>query len=89
MDILEITYKNVLHIWWSFFWRALLFSVVAGGVLGGIFGFIAGALGVNLELIGQVAGILGYLISIPVSIFVFKRALEKKYRDFSVAFIKR
>ena len=66
MDILEITYKNVFHIWWSFFWRALLFSVVAGGVLGGIFGFIAGALGVNLELIGQVAGILGYLISIRI-----------------------
>jgi hypothetical protein len=89
MDILEITYKNVLHIWWSFFWRASLFSFVAGGVLGGIFGFIAGSLGVNLELIGQVARILGYLISIPVSIFVFKRVLEKKYRDFSVAFIKR
>ena len=86
MEKVEVTYGNTLRVWWSFVWRVMLFSIILGAVLGFIGGFIVGAMG-KPELGGVVGGILGYLGSIPVSIWVLKKILSKKYKTFSVALI--
>ncbi len=88
MEKVEVTYGNTLRVWWSFMWRASLFSVILGVVLGFIGAFTIGPFvdpetGRNI-----IAPILGFLGSIWVSIWVLKGILSKKYKTFSVALIK-
>lgn len=69
-----MTYGDVLPIWWSFTWRA----IVAGALAGAVSGFIAGlvfGLGGRPELGGIVAGVLGMLVGIPASIWALRAAL--------------
>ncbi len=88
MEKVEVTYGNTLRIWWSYFWRVLLFSTILGVVLGFIGAFTIGPF-VDPETGRKIiAPILGYLGSIPVSIWVFKEILSKKFETFSVALIQ-
>lgn len=71
-----MTYREVLPIWWSLFWRMTLVGAIAGFVAGFIAGFIAGALGYpgSGPLWGAIAGTLVYL---PVSIWALRAAINK------------
>ncbi|MBT8119776.1 MAG: hypothetical protein KJN89_08665 [Gammaproteobacteria bacterium] len=86
MDKVEVTWSNTLIIWWSYVWRCILISMVVGFILGAIGGVIVGVMG-KPDMGGIVGGILGYLGSIPVSIYVMKVILNKKYNKFSIALI--
>ena len=86
MQKIEVTYSHTLRVWWSYVWRTVLFSAILGAVLGFIGGFIVGFMG-RSDMGGLVGGVLGYLGSIPVSIWVFKKILNKKYKTFSVALV--
>ncbi|GAB1233607.1 hypothetical protein UT4_20770 [Ferrigenium sp. UT4] len=88
MEEIELTLEKTLPVWWAFVWRSTLVSMLAGFVLGGIGGFIVGASG-NPQLGGTVGALLGWLASIPVSIWALKAALSKTYGNFSIALIKR
>jgi len=88
MEKVDLTYGNTLRIWWAFMWRAVLFSTILGFVLGFIGAFTIGPF-VEPETGRKiVAPILGYLGSIPVSIWVLNEILSKKYKTFSVALIR-
>jgi hypothetical protein len=71
-----MTLEQVLPIWWSLVWRCVVFSMVVGAVLGFCGGFILGMNG-HPELAAPVGALLGWLGSIPVSIWSLKAALEK------------
>ena len=86
MEKIEVTWGATLRVWWSYAWRVMLFSGILGFVLGFIGGFVVSVMG-KPELGSRVGGILGYIGSIPVSIWVLKKILNKKYKDFSVALI--
>jgi hypothetical protein len=79
----EFTWGRVLRIWWAWFWRAGIFSVVLGFLLGAIGGFIVGASG-RPDLGAPVGAALGGLGSVPVSLFVLGIVLRKRYRQFSI-----
>ena len=86
MNKLEVTWKRTLVIWWSIAWRGILFGAIAGAVVGAIVGFILGFLGrVDLASIG--GGIAGYIVAIPISIWVLKIVLSKKFSEFSLQLI--
>ena len=78
MNEAELNLERMLSIWWSFAWRAALLSMVVGAILGGIGGFIFAAYG-NPQMSGSVGALLGWLGSIPVSIWALKAALSKKH----------
>ncbi len=86
MEKIEVTWGNTLRVWWSYFWRFSLFSLILGAVLGFIGGVVVGVMG-NPELGGTVGAILGWLGTFPVSIWVCKEILNKQYKTFSVALI--
>ena len=88
MEKVEVTWGATLKVWWSFVWRCTVFSVILGLIVGFIVGFVLGIIG-KPELGGTVAVIFGFLAYIFVSIWVLKRILGKKYKDFSIALIKR
>jgi len=87
MDIPEMTWLRVLLVWWSFFWRFILFSLIAGAALGIVGGLIVGVLG-RPDLGRNVGSILGWMASIPVSVWAIRKALTRAYPGFTVSFQK-
>lgn len=84
----EITLEKSLSIWWSMIWRFVLISTLAGALLGFVGGLMVGMIGGSSELSGAVGALLGWLISIPVSMWALKAALSKKHGGYSVALVK-
>ncbi|MCM8794874.1 MAG: hypothetical protein NC819_03630 [Candidatus Omnitrophica bacterium] len=85
---LEVTWRRVLTVWWSFVWRSIVFGALAGAILGGIIGLIAGLLG-QAQMAQKWGAIAGQIISIPVSMCVMKIILQKKWKEFSIQLIPR
>jgi len=79
----EPSWGQTLAIWWSFMWRCTVWSMLSGIVLGAVGGGITGAIG-HVEQARVVGGILGYLGSIPASMYAMKVVLGKRYNGFSV-----
>lgn len=84
----KITYKETLSIWWAFFWKSLVFGILIGGLVGVILGFVVVMLSLDISYLMPYAGLLGYIISLPLSFYVLKKTLGKKYKTFSLE-IKR
>lgn len=71
-----MTFKQVLPIWWSFFWRSSLVGFLAGIVAGFVIGFVFQITGYG-HLARQWGSIAGLLVGIPVSLWALKATLEK------------
>ena len=84
---LNLDFDKVLSIWWSMVWRTLLTSTVGGALLGGGVGFILGLTGLG-DSAGAVGAILGWLISIPCSIWGLNSALHKKHKGYALRLVK-
>ena len=87
MSEVELTLEHTLTIWWSFIWRMVLASMVLGFVLGFIGGVIVGAMG-HPQLGTPVGALLGWLGSIPVSIWALRAALAGKYGGHRLALVR-
>jgi len=82
----EITFQRSLSIWWSFVWRSVLVSIVLGAFLGFIGAVVAVLLG-RPQLGSRLGGLLGWLGSIPGSIWALKEALAQKHAGHRVALL--
>ena len=71
-----MTYGEVLPIWWSCLWRAALGGIVAGSIAGFFAGIVAGIVG-QPEAAGVWGGIAGWVVSIPVSLWAMRAAINK------------
>lgn len=85
---LDVTLEHTLSIWWSYVWRCVVFSAVAGLLLGACGGFIVGSVG-RPDLGAPVGALLGWLGSVIVSFVVFKIILCKTFPGFSIKLVKR
>ncbi len=83
----QVNLEQTLSIWWSMMWRVMLVGTLVGAVLGGIGGFIVGFAGFP-ELGGAVGALMGWLSSIPVSIWALKAALGKQHGGWSIRLIQ-
>ena len=61
--------------------------MVVDFILGAIGGVVVGVMGKS-ELGGPLGALFGYLGSIPVSIIVFKKILNKQFSGYSIALVK-
>ena len=87
---LEITWKRVIRIWWSFLWRnllAILGAVVIGALVGFIFGLILGVIGVPVETIKMIVQPIGFLIGLGISVIPLKMVLGKNFGEFRLVLI--
>ena len=84
---MRILLNRLLRICWSYIWRVTLFSMLLGFILGFAAGFITGILGRG-DLAQNVAATLGWLGSIPVSIYVMGIVLKKNHGDFTIYLMK-
>lgn len=87
-DFLEVTLEHTLAIWWSYVWRFVVFSAVAGLLLGACGGFIVGSVG-RPDLGAPVGALLGWMGSVIMSFVVFRIVLCKTFSSFSIKLVKR
>ena len=85
--VLEVTWERSLKVWWALFWRATVWGALAGAFLGFIGGMIVVVTGKGDGT--TVGTILGWLGSIPVSMFVVHHILRKSFKEFSIHLIRR
>lgn len=83
MEKPAITWERTLLIWWSFFWRFIVVSLFLGAILGYVGGIVVASVG-RADLSAAVGGVLGWLASIPISVWAIRRALTKTYPGFSI-----
>jgi hypothetical protein len=87
MNELEVTWGYALRVWWSLFWRALLFSLVIGFVAGFLVGFFGGLAGMNPKAIPIFSGLAGMIGGIPIGIWVVKVVLQKRFSGYRLALV--
>jgi len=88
MNEVTVTWGRAIKVWWSLLWRAILYSILAGLIVG-IFVAIFGAiLGIDSASSTGLSGIFGFLVGIPIGIWVIKIVLQKKYSDFRIALVQ-
>ena len=73
-----MSYGEILPIWWSMVWRGFLAGAVIGFVIGFGVGFLAALLG-NPDAAGPWGAIAGTLVSIPVSLWAMRAAINKHH----------
>ncbi len=83
-NFLEPTFGRATMVWWAFMWRALVFGVGAGFVVG----FVEGVIGVLLKIatanVRMVAQASGLLVAIPISIYAVQLVLRKRFGEFTI-----
>jgi tellurite resistance protein TehA-like permease len=83
----DVTWERALRVWWALVWRTMIFGMVAGAILGAI-------AGVGTVITGRgnphtIGFALGWLASIPVSIYAVRQVLRKRFRTFSIRLVER
>jgi hypothetical protein len=87
---MEITWGNVIRVWWAYLWRnlvAIIVAVVIGAIGGGILGFVMGMLGVPVTTIQFVTALIGAAIGIALSIIPMKMILGKDFGKFRLVLV--
>jgi hypothetical protein len=94
--IREVGWGKAIKVWWSWIWRATLWSVLLGFLLGAIVGGVAGALiadsAEEAQRVGTAWGtIAGWLGALPAGVIAFRSVLRKQleYCDFKIALIAK
>lgn len=87
MERLNVSWANTMPVWWSFYWRATVFGLLAGGLLGAVGGFVVAMIG-RPDLAGTAGAVAGYAVGIPISMWCMKEVLGKTYKDFSVCLVR-
>ena len=70
------TWKQTMPLWWSFFWRTLVYGTVFGLVLGALAGGFAGFLG-SPEKGAFYGGIAGWVATFPATMLALKQSVSK------------
>ncbi|QUD87113.1 hypothetical protein [Phenylobacterium montanum] len=83
MSSTPLTNKQLVAIWWAFFWRATIFGAAGGAATTFIIAFLFGFAGAG-QLPMTASAIIGYLAGIPCSVLALRAALSKRYSEFSI-----
>jgi hypothetical protein len=86
-EMLDVTWDRVFAIWWATAWRIWLFGALAGAVAGAT-GAVVAVIVTGAPPATLVNGLIGFVVGIPVSIWVIRVVLLKRYNGFRIALIK-
>ncbi len=74
---MTIPWKAYFPVWWGFFWRVTVYSIVLAIILGIVLGVVGVTMG-RAEEVAVWATWLGWPLSIFVSLSALKESLEKQ-----------
>lgn len=87
MKEIDLDWKVALRVWWSYTWRCLVIILPATFVVGGIIGFVVGAMGGQIEENALWLQVMGGVISMVLSFMILRDVLAKRYKHFRIAVI--
>jgi hypothetical protein len=88
MEEIEVTWWCAAKIWWSWAWRALLWTIPAAILFGFAIGLILAALGLSIEPFNPYIQSTGAGIGIFFGILAMKKIMGKQFNGFRVVVIK-
>ena len=89
---LDVTWKRVVRIWWSFCWMSLIgvgISALIGGGAAFLVALAMGALGFPLQTIEFVTFPLAFIVALGVSIVPMKMILGRDFGEFRLVLIAK
>jgi hypothetical protein len=89
METVELTWGNVLKIWWAWTWRTVLGGMAIGFFVGLLAGIIAIALGYDAADVTAPIAVVNFLIGMGWSVYCFRWVLSLPYANFRVALISK
>lgn len=84
---IQPTFNHGLRIWWAFFWRTTLISMVLTFAINFGLRVIYEHTNVPGNLIGPIMRFLPYAISYTVALFIMEYILRKRFRDFRIGLL--
>jgi hypothetical protein len=84
---IQPTFNHGLRIWWAFFWRTTLISMVLTFAIDFGLRVIYQHTNVPGNLIGPIMRFLPYAISYTVALFIMEYILRKRFRDFRIGLL--
>ncbi len=87
--LVEVTWQRTLKVWWSIFWRSIVYGMMAGLIIGFLGGFILKTLGLSFQENKPIFDLLGMVAGVLIQIGIIKYVLSKKYQNFRVALVKK
>jgi type III secretory pathway component EscS len=88
MQELEVTFGRASQVWWAFTWRAMLYALLSGAIIGVVVGLICAVLGFDPQRLLPFNLLLGAVVGILASIWVISKILNKKFSSFRIALIQ-
>jgi hypothetical protein len=87
MQELELTWSQVIRIWWAAFWRWLVLANLATVLYGGVIGIALLILGHRNWGEWFLNGI--FVVSAPAAILAFRLALKVPYKGFRIVIVAK
>ena len=84
MEEIEVTWWRAARIWWSWAWRALLWTIPTAVLLG----FALAALGLSVEPFTPYIQTTGAGIGIFFGILAMKKIMGKQFNGFRIVVVK-
>jgi hypothetical protein len=76
----DVRMRDLLPVWWAFFWRYFLFSSVGAAIAVAAVSFGLGVIGIRTGPWGFLPGqIIGLAVSVPISMWTLRTALTRHY----------
>ena len=72
MNEVEVTWGRTVKVWWSLFWRTILFCSLAGFAVGFIIGFLGPVVGISRESGPLYSIVGGFVVGILVGIWIVR-----------------
>jgi len=86
----EVSLRDILPVWWAYFWRFFIISSIAGALAVAAVSFGLGLMGVRTGQWGFWPGqVIGFAVSVPISMWAMRAALTRHYFGVDVRISRR
>jgi hypothetical protein len=90
MEEIQVTWKHAIKIWWSWLWRAVLWTLPTAMALGFIVGLMMASYGIPIEPYQLYLQAVGGCIGVFFGIYALKIVLTKKsFNGFRIVLVKK
>ena len=89
MQELELTWSQVIRIWWAAFWRWFVLSNLIVGLIIGVIAIVLWAMGIRFVPLSPWVSNGAFLISIIPGFVALRLAIKAHYKGFRIAIVAK
>lgn len=88
MEEVSVTWMHAARVWWSFFWRMMLWTMPSAVAVGFVVGIAFAITGTPIEPYEILMQLIGGLIGVFFSVLAMKVVLSKRFNGYRLALVK-